>query len=116
MKILVKIKLEDLIKILNSDVIKYKSCIEMNFCIDNDVEYEDWWIGKMQDRENSGKEIYWYGLVEDGSQAYKYAKLEDILNAKVFNGKGMYDVIEKVTWKSLDGCSIDENNEAIPNP
>lgn len=105
---MVRIKLEDLIKILSSDVIKYKSCIEINFCIDNDVEYEDCWIGKMPDRDNSGQEIYWYGLVEDGSQSYKYYKLEDILNAKVFNGKGMYDVIEEVTWKSLDGCSIDE--------
>jgi hypothetical protein len=107
-KILAKIKLEDLIKILSSDVIKYKACIEMNFCIDNNIEYEDCWIGKMPDRDNLNKEIYWYGLVGDGSQVYNYAKLEDILNAKVFNGKSMYDVIEKVTWNSLDGCSIEE--------
>ncbi len=108
MKILAKIKLEDLIKILSSDVVKFKSCIEMNFCIDNYSEYEDCWLGKMPDRDVPNKEVYWYGLVPDGSQAYAYAKLEDILKAKVFNGKSMYEVFEKVTWYSLDGCSIEE--------
>ena len=104
---LAKIKLEDLIKVLKSDVISNKSCIEMNFCIENDTEYDDCWIGKMPDRDNPNKEIYWYGLVRDGSQAYDYEDLEDILHAKVF-GKSMFDVIEKVNWYSLDGCSIEE--------
>ncbi len=104
-----KIKLHDLIKILHSDVVKYKSCIEMNFCIDNDIEYNDCWLGKMPDRENPSKEVYWYGLVPDGSQAYDYDNLEDILNAKVFHGdKSLCDVIESINWYSLDGCSIGE--------
>ena len=62
----------------------------------------------MPDREDLSKEIYWYGLVPDSSQAYDYAKAEDILNAKVFNGKSICEVIKKVTWYSLDGCSIEE--------
>lgn len=103
-----KIKLQDLIKILNNDVVKYNSCIEMNFCIDNDIVYDDCWLGKMPDRDNPRKTVHWYGLIPDGSQAYEYTKLEDIINAKVFNGKSMCDVIEKVTWYSLDGCSIEE--------
>lgn len=105
---LAKIKLNDLITILNSDVVKYNSCIEMNFCIDNDTEYEDCWLGKMPDRDDYGKEVYWYGLVPDGSQAYDYNKLDDFLNDKVFHGKSLYDFIEKITWYSLDGCSIEE--------
>jgi hypothetical protein len=107
-RILAKITLQDLITVLNNDVVKYNSCIEMNFCINNDTEYEDCWLGKMPDRNEPGKEVYWYGLVQDGSQAYDYAKLEDILNAKVFHGKSLCDVIEKITWYSLDGCSIEE--------
>ncbi len=103
-----KITLDDLIKVLSSNVIRYQSCIEMNFCIENDDKYDDCWIGKMPDRYNPSKEIYWYGLVRDGSQAYDYDNLEDVLNANVFNGKSMCDVIEKVTWYSLDGCSIEE--------
>jgi len=62
----------------------------------------------MPDRDNLGKEVYWYGLTSDGLQAYDYAKLEDILNSKVFHGKSLCDVIEKVTWYSLDGCIIEE--------
>ena len=66
----------------------------------------------MPDRDDLSKEIYWYGLLGDGSQAYDYAKLEDILNAKVFKGKSMCDVIQEVIWYSLDGCSIEER---LPN-
>jgi len=105
---LAKIKLQDLITVLKSDVVKYNSCIEINFCIDDDTEYEDCWLGKMPNRDNLGKEVYWYGLTSDGLQAYDYAKLEDILNSKVFHGKSLCDVIEKITWYSLDGCSIEE--------
>ena len=103
-----KIKIQDLVTVLKSDVVKYNSCIEMNFCIDNDTEYEDCWLGKMPDWDERGKEAYWYGLVPDGSQTYHYYKLEDFLNAKVFHGKSLCDVIKKITWYSLDGCSIDE--------
>ncbi|QUH20384.1 hypothetical protein [Alkaliphilus sp. B6464] len=105
---MLKIKLEDFIKILSSDVLKSNSCIEMNFCIDNAVEYEDCWMGKMPDNDTINKEIYWYGLVEDGSQSYNYACFEEILNAKVFNNKSICDIWERVTWYSLDGCNIEE--------
>jgi len=103
-----KIKLQDLIKILNADVVKYNSCIEMNFCIDNDIMYDDCWLGKMPNGDNPGGAVYWYGLVPDGSQAYEYTELEDFIGAEVFSGKSMHDVIEKVAWYSIDGCSIEE--------
>lgn len=91
---------------LNSNVVKYSSCIEMNFCIDNDPEYEDCWLGKMPDTYS--KEVYWFGLIPDGSEAYDYDKLEDLLNAKVFHGKSLCEIINEITWFSLDGCGIEE--------
>lgn len=103
-----KIQLQDLIRILSDDVVKYNSCIEMNFCIDNDIVYNDCWLGKMPDRDNPRKAVYWYGLIPDGSQAYDYTELEDFMASKVFSGKSMGDVIERVTWYSLDGCSLEE--------
>ena len=105
--ILTKIKLQDLVAILSNDVVKNNSCIEMEFSID-DTEYDDCWLGKMPDRDESNKEIYWYGLAPDGSQAYEYTELEDILKAKVFHGKSLYELIDKINWHSLDGCSIEE--------
>lgn len=105
---MVKITLQDIITVLKSDVVKYNSCIEMSFCINNDAEYKDCWLGKMPDRNEPSKEVYWYGLVQDGSQSYNYVELEDILNAKVFHGKSLCEVIDKITWYLLDGCSIEE--------
>lgn len=92
-----KIKLEDLIEVLSSDVIRNHSCIEMNFFIDNDDEYKNCWLGKKPHNDDPNKEVYWYGLVKDGSQAYSYESLEDILNSEVFHGKSLYDIIEKIT-------------------
>lgn len=103
-----KIKLNDLIKILNRDVINPESCIEISFFIDDDKEYNHCWMGKMPDRNNPGKELYWFGLVPDGSQAFSYDKSEDILNAKVFHGKSLTDIIEKITWQELNSCSMEE--------
>jgi len=103
-----KINLQDLIKVLNTDVLTSAYCIEISFCIDNDTDYEYCWMGKMPDENNVDKEIYWYGLVEDGSQAYDYDSIEDILNAKVFKDKSICDIWEKVTWYSLNGSDIEE--------
>jgi hypothetical protein len=103
-----KIKLQDLKKILSSDVIKNNSCIEMSFCIDNSEKYDDCWLGKMPSKTDSKQELYWYGIVHDGSQAYDYNILDNILNAKVFDGQSMCEIIENITWHSLDGCSIEE--------
>lgn len=53
-----KMKLQDLITILNSDVVKNNTSIEMNFSIDDDREYEDCWVGKIPDKEVPNKEVY----------------------------------------------------------
>ncbi len=104
---LTKIKSQDLLGILNSDVVKNNSCIEMEFSID-DTEYDDCWLGKMPDKKNPKKEIYWMSLDPHGSKSYEYEKLEDILNAKILNEKSLYELIDNISWHSLDGCSIDE--------
>lgn len=103
-----KIELNDLITILKSDVLKNNSCIEMNFSIKDDKEYKNCWIGKMPDDNKFGKEVYWFGLVEDGSQGYEYDTLDDIINAKVFNGKSLSEIFDEITWNTLDGSSFEE--------
>lgn len=103
-----KLKIDELVKILSNDVLKYNTCIEMNFCIENDEVYGDCWLGKLPNKDKENTEIYWYGLVSDGSQAFEYNKIEDILNAKVFCDKSICDVIGSINWYSLDGCGIEE--------
>ena len=104
---LTKIKLQHLVAVLSSDVINNNTCIEMEFSID-DTEYNQCWLGKMPDRDNPKKEIYWIGLNPDGSQAYEYKELEDLLKAKILDGNSLYEVIDRISWHSLDGCSIEE--------
>jgi len=43
---LAKLKIDELVKILSNDVLKYNTCIEMNFCIENDEVYSDCWLAK----------------------------------------------------------------------
>ncbi|SHE54134.1 hypothetical protein SAMN02745784_00996 [Tissierella praeacuta DSM 18095] len=42
-----KINIDDFIKILDEDVVKNNSCIEMNFYVEGDKDYTDCWLGKM---------------------------------------------------------------------
>lgn len=49
--------------------------------------------------------IYWYGLADDGSQAYDYNSLCDLINSPVFNGKSLKEIWSLVTLYSVDGCA-----------
>lgn len=103
-----KINIDDFIKILDEDVVKNNSCIEMNFYVEGDKDYTDRWLGKMPNKSSLTEEAYWYGLVDNGSQDYDYDNQKDFLEAKVFNGKSIYEIFEKIHWHSLDGCSLEE--------
>lgn len=103
-----KIKIEDLKNILETELIEDESSIEMNFSLENDKKYDDCWLGKMPNENNCGKELFWYGLVEDGNENYNYDNLEELLTANIFNGKNLKEIIKDVEWHSLDGCSIEE--------
>lgn len=96
---------DELIKVLKSDVMKKNTCIEVNFSVENNSEFKDCWLGKLL-YENEEK--YWYGLDEDGSKAYEYFNLDDLINAKVFNDKSIIDIFQHIIWKSLDGCDVKE--------
>ena len=104
---LTKIKFQHLVAVLSSDVINNNTCIEMEFSID-DTEYDDCCLGKMTDRDNPKKEIYWISLDPDGSRAYEFEDLEDFLKANILDGKSLYELIDKISWHSLDGCSLEE--------
>ncbi len=81
-----------------------KFCIEIEFLVEGEPIYRSCWMGKMPDRENKEKEIYWYGLVPDGSAAYDYDNFCDFSSASVFHGKSLKEIWEKVKILSIDGC------------
>ncbi|HEY9060819.1 MAG TPA: hypothetical protein VIO64_10015 [Pseudobacteroides sp.] len=102
-----KITFEDFHNIMSYDVAKNQDCIEIEFCIDNCDAYQTSWLGKMVDR-NTKKVIYWFGLTEDGSQAYDFDSFEQFANAKVFYDKSIKEIWNSVSLLSVDACDIQE--------
>lgn len=103
-----EISLQQLITILSFDVVSVRRCVELNFGIEGYPKYEDCWLGKMKN-EQDGAECYWFGLVKDGSEAYGFPTLTGLLEAKVFEGKSLKDVLPQLKWYSLDGSEIPES-------
>ncbi len=80
-------------------LIKGQYMYENNFYIDGIDKYDDCWIGFNDQFE----EPYWFGITPDGNNAYEYNTADEILNAKVFDGKSMYELWDKVYFYSLNG-------------
>lgn len=101
------ISLQQFKKMMEYDVVTEDACIEVEFYIDGDAVYDSCWLGKTPDPEKKDRAAYWYGLVKDGSQAYDYYTAEDLIKAPVFRGESLEELWDKVTIKSIDGCSVD---------
>lgn len=102
-----KIAFEEFCSIMSYDITNKQTCIEIEFCIDNGIDYQCSWLGKMLYGEGK-KAIYWFGLTEDGSQAYDFESFEQFLNAKVFHDKSIKEIWDLVTILSIDACNIEE--------
>jgi hypothetical protein len=102
-----KISFDDFVKMILFDVAKRNACIEIEFSIDGDMTYCGCWLGKTIDRKTN-KSFYWYGLVEDGSQAFEYDNIDDSLNAQVFGGMSIKQLWSRVTLFSIDACDVKE--------
>ena len=101
-----KINFDDFISIMSYNI-SNMNCIEIEFGVDNSRDYRCSWLGKMLDSK-TGSEIYWFGLTEDGSQAYDYETFEQFSNARVFDGKSIKEIWDLVTILSIDACSAEE--------
>ena len=102
-----KISFENFKKIMAYDITNNQACIEIEFCVDNCDVYQTSWLGKMLDRKTN-KIIYWFGLAEDGSQAYDFDSFEEFANAKVFCDKNIKEIWHLVSFVSIDACDIKE--------
>ncbi len=101
------ISFNDITKLFSHNL-EGKFCIEIEFLIKGEPIYQSCWMGKMPDRENIEKEVYWYGLVPDGSEAYDYDNFRDFSSASVFHGESLKEIWEKVEILSIDGCDPEE--------
>ena len=74
----------DQIKRLMSFDIKKKYCIEIAFSVADSVKFDFCWMGKLPDKE-TGADVYWFGLTEDGENGFDYPTFEEFASAKVFD-------------------------------
>ena len=103
-----KINFKDFECIMSYDVSKKQDpCIEMRFCVDDCVEYQSSWLGKMIDKETK-EPIFWLGLTEDGLQGYDYDSFEKFSNAKIFHQKSIKEIWDSVSLLSIDACDVQE--------
>lgn len=108
-----KISFESFKKIMSYNIsenfmIGKNSCIEIEFDIDNSDIYQISWMGKMIDIDTE-KEVYWFGLSEDGSQAYSYSTFEEFIDEKIFYGeKSLKEIWLLVSIFSIDACDLEE--------
>ena len=97
------IPFEDIAKFFSLDL-EEKQCIEIEFSVKGYPKYQSCWMGKMPDKENKEKELYWYGLAPNGSEAYDYDNFQDFSSALVFGGKSLKEIWDKIELLSIDGC------------
>lgn len=101
-----KIAFEDLEKVFAVSVGKI-ACIEIEFNLSNSEKFCQCWMGKTYDKEIE-QEAYWFGLTEDGMNAYDYTSFEEMSQASVFDGKSLKDVWDDIEMISIDGCEPKE--------
>ena len=97
------ISFEDITKLFSFDL-EGKWCIEIEFLVKGYPKYQACWMGKMPNNADRNKELYWYGLVPDCSEAYDYDNFEDFSSVPVFDGKSLKTVWASVVILSIDGC------------
>lgn len=104
-----KITLNDFFVIMSHNISKnqFYHEIEIEFCIDDSDIYKNCWLGKLLDKDTK-KELFWYGLVQDGSEAYDFASFEEFLNAKVFLGKSIREIWSSISLISIDASDVQE--------
>ncbi len=89
-------------KLFRQKLIEGNNIYENNFYIEGSNKYDDCWIGLSK---NGNCKSYWFGMISDEENDYEYKTADEILNAKVFDGKSMHELWDKVYFNSINGVS-----------
>lgn len=100
------ISFNDKLKVFNTDL-KGKFCIEIEFKIKDNYKYNDCWMGKLPDKKTKN-DVLWFGLLSDGTAGYYYLTFKDMYSAPVFDGNSLYELWERVSINSIDGCDPED--------
>ena len=84
-----------------------KYCIEIAFSVKDQGKFSSCWMGKTPEEESKA-DSYWFGLTEDGNNAFEYRTFEEFVSAKVFDGRSLFDIWDEVTISEINGCDPEE--------
>ena len=84
-----------------------KYCLEIEFSVNGSDKFDNCWMGKSFNRKTK-KDVYWFGLTADGSNAFDYPSFEEFASAKVFDGASLSQIWEEVTVLTVDGCDPED--------
>jgi len=101
------ISFNDITKLFSYDL-KDEACIEIEFAVKGFSDFQSCWMGKMPDKTDKEREVYWYGLSADNSEIYEYDNHGEFLNAPVFDGKSLKEIWNHISVLSIDGCDPEE--------
>ena len=97
----------DQLKQLMSFETQGKYCIEIAFSVKDQGKFSSCWMGKTPDEESKA-DSYWFGLTEDGNNAFEYRTFEEFVSAKVFEGRSLFEIWDKVAVSEINGCDPEE--------
>lgn len=101
------ISFNEITKLFSFDL-KGEACIEIEFAVEGVSDFQSCWMGKMPDKIDKEKEVYWYSLSADNSEPYEYDNYRDFSNAPVFDGKSLEEIWSYINLLSIDGCDPEE--------
>ena len=102
-----KVSFQEISKVFAADM-KGEFCIEIEFSLLGDEEFQFCWMGKMPDEHRKGQDVYWFGLKEGDSGAFDFPTFEEFSSAPVFHGKSLKEILDRVEIYSIDGVNPDE--------
>lgn len=80
-------------------LIEKDSVWEINFSIIGNEDYQDVWMGYCDEHK-----LYWFSRMKGAEEnGYDFETADELLNAKVFNGKSMAELWDKIEFDSING-------------
>ena len=83
-------------------------CIEIEFSVTVSPKYQYCWMGKMPEQKKNDRDIYWFGLANDGPESYDYDNFSDFSTAPVFDGKSLKEIWDCIELLSIDSSDPEE--------
>ena len=87
-------------EVFRQKLIDKKDVYEIDFYIEGEEKYNNCTMGYIDD---DGEDYYCFGLPVADEKNYKYATADEILNAKVFSGRSMHELWDKVCFSMING-------------